>query len=567
MPLMGSLYIGSSGLQTSQNAMNTVAHNITNADTAGYVRESVLLSTRTYNTISINTASVSNQQIGLGVYYSKVSQNRDYFLDQSYRKESGRSAFYEASSDALDAVGTVFGELYGATFSDSMDDLWTAIQELAKTPTSSVNQGLLVQYASTFIESAQAVYQGLEDYQDNLNLKVKSMVNTINDYGDQIKELNGEIVKIESGGVESANDLRDERNLLLDELTSLANIAYAEDATGVVTVKIEGTDFVTTDKVYEIAVQKDNDTGFYTPYWKQEAKADVNGNLDITNAKVFNLTTKISTDMDTDVGQLKAVLLARGDKRADYTDIPIEPVSTDYPLPDGTTYAQAQAQYNTDKTAYDKKISQSIIVNVMAEFDQLIHNVTTTINKVLADAADKDSGYLCDSDGNPLQLFTKIGSDGYNSTGTYVEEDSDAAETLYSVMNLQVNRDLTKEPTLLGFKTATGASDYTVTDALKAAFSGTKAALNPNVTKKSNFVTYYSDLVSQISNSASVYSGFQATQETTVAAIETARQQVIGVSTDEELTYMIQYQNAYNAASRYINVIDEMLEHLINKLG
>ena len=79
MPLMGSLYIGNSGLQTSQNALNTTAHNMTNADTVGYVRQQVQQGTKVYNTIKVDYSSVSNQQIGLGVNYSKVKQVRDYF--------------------------------------------------------------------------------------------------------------------------------------------------------------------------------------------------------------------------------------------------------------------------------------------------------------------------------------------------------------------------------------------------------------------------------------------------------------------------------------------------------
>ena len=67
MPLMGSLYIGSSGLQTSQNSLNTTAHNLSNMDTTGFVRQQVLLGDRLYNTIKKGSVSVSSQQTGLGV--------------------------------------------------------------------------------------------------------------------------------------------------------------------------------------------------------------------------------------------------------------------------------------------------------------------------------------------------------------------------------------------------------------------------------------------------------------------------------------------------------------------
>ena len=91
--------------------------------------------------------------------------------------------------------------------------------------------------------------------------------------------------------------------------------------------------------------------------------------------------------------------------------------------------------------------------------------------------------------------------------------------------------------------------------------------MNPNVKKKTNFVDYYGDLVAQVANSGSVYKSILSNQQATVNATFTAREQVIGVSSDDELTSMVKFQNAYNASSRYINVISEMLAHIINTLG
>ena len=78
---------------------------------------------------------------------------------------------------------------------------------------------------------------------------------------------------------------------------------------------------------------------------------------------------------------------------------------------------------------------------------------------------------------------------------------------------------------------------------------------------------YYGDLVSQVANSGSVYKSILTNQQETVDSTFSAREQIIGVSQDEELSNMIKFQNAYNASSRYINVIDEMLEHILNTLG
>lgn len=565
MPLMGSLYIGQSGLQTSQNLLNTTAHNMSNLDTTGYTRQQSLLGDKEYTTIKFNGAGVSNQQIGLGVTYSKVRQVRDIFLDQTYRKESGRSMFYSTSYEVMTEVENILGELYGITFSKSLGEdggLQEAIDELAKTPSDSVVQGLVVQRATAFLENAQAVYNGISDYQDNLNLQVKSQVDKINEYGKKIHDLNIQILKVESGGIESANDLRDTRNLLLDELSEMAKISYKEDVYGNVLVQLEGHDFVSRDLVYEIGLDQDNTTGFYTPFWTVDASYTVNSEgkkeYDIEGAEVFNLTQTVSSDLNTDIGGLKALLLARGDHRADYTDL-------------------------QNKDQYNKDISQSILMNVQAEFDQLIHQVTTGINKVLENAADTQTGYLCEQvevDGQlvyrPIQLFQKRATDGFsyekdndgNITGViYNEEDPENKETLYTTSNLIINPALLKEPTLLGMVKPDGSEDYQTAAALLQTFKDEGLTLNPNLTTKHNYADYYSDLVGQISNSGSVFKKISESQADTVEATSAAREQIVGVSSDEELNNMIRFQNAYNASSRYINVINEMLEHLLNSLA
>lgn len=537
MSLFGSLYIGASGLQTSQNALNTTAHNMANVDTTGYTRQQVQQGTRTYTTISKSGSSISYQQTGLGVSYTQVKQVRDYFLDKSYRRESGRSAFYETSYAAIEEIENLFQELEGEAFADAIENLWSSVQELAKDPGNAVNQGVFVQRCSEFLIRAQAVYTGLTEYQDNLNYEIQQQVTTMNAYAKRICELNQEILKIESGQVESANDLRDERNQLIDELSAMGYIDCREDSYGNILIKLEGVDFVNADSYNEICLYTDSSTGFYTPYWGQLASTttDENGvtTINITGAELYDLTQTISTDCNTDIGSLKSLLFARGDRRGTYQDL-------------------------EDADTYDKEISQSIMVNIQAEFDQLIHAITTAINQVFADAAEAagdypESTYMRDSDGNPYTIFnTKTGS-------------TDPAD--FTVENLIINSEIKQSPSLLSFKRDDEIIDQDTADALKNLFTEEIYTLNPNVKTTTNFINYYNNLISQVANTGSVLSGISENQQTTVNNIAEAREQILGVSADEELSNMIMYQNAYNASSRYINVISELLEHIINTLG
>ena len=550
MSLMGSLWTGVSGLQTSNNALNTTAHNMSNLDTTGYTRQQVAQGTRTYVTLSKGTPNW--KQYGLGVSYSLTRQERDYFLDFNYRREAGRSAFYDVATNTMEEVEYILGESNeGHEFSESLSNFWTAIQELSKDPTSSVNQNLFVTRAHEFTTRASAVYTSLCQYQDNLNRSIVKEVNNINKYAQEIEQLNRKIVSIEAGGVEHANDLRDRRNLLLDQLAQLGNVNYREDSTGYVSVRFEDVDLVKGSLVNKMELYTDPQTGFYTPYWKMLADRsyDEKGNLVVTEegikgARVFDLTRKISSDLNTDIGSLKGMLLARGDHRATYKEI------KDYP-PDADPNDPSQKEEGW----YNRNIADSIVMNIQAEFDQLINAVVTKINDILKEAAESAgaadvSDYLRDENGEPYQLFVKS-----------IEGEE------WTVSNITVNSVLRQNPSLLSFRLSEHSEDNATIEALKKAFEEKIYTLNPNVETPVGFIDYYKNLVSQVANGGSVFRAIQENQTVMTDAIYYAREQVVGVSSDEELSNMIKFQNAYNASSRYINVISEMLEHILTTLG
>ena len=316
-------------------------------------------------------------------------------------------------------------------------------------------------------------------------------------------------------------------------------------------MRFEDVDLVKGGLVNDVELFTDPTTGFYTPYWRMLASAEYNEKGErivtadgIKNAKVFDLNRKISSDLNTDIGSLKGILLARGDHRATYKEL------KDYP-PDADPNDPSQKVDGW----YNRNVSQSIVMNIQAEFDQLINAVATTINNILAEASEnaKELGYpnyLRDENGNPYQLFTKI-----------IDEED------WTVANISINKELRQNPSLLTFRLDEHSEDKATMEKLKAAFSAKIYTLNPNVQTPLCFQDYYKNLVGQVANGGSVFRGVQATQTQTTDMLLNAREQVVGVSSDEELTYMIRFQNAYNASSRYINVISEMLEHILTTLG
>lgn len=563
----GSLYVGVSGLKTAQDALNTTAHNLSNVETEGYVRQQILQGDKVYT--NIGYASISNMQVGLGVELTDVRQVRDYFLDQEYRKEVGRYQFYAASYEACYEIENYFQELNGATYQDTIKDLWNSIAELEKEPESRVKKEYFILKASEFLQRSTAIDNSIKEYQDNLNSQVVGKINRINELGQIIKYYNDKVVGVELGGAEDANDYRDARNQALDELAELVNISYDTDVEGYVTVKIEGSQFINRDIVNEMSYTTDPLTGFYTPIWKHEG-----------NGEVFDLSLEISTENDTNVGALKAILMARGDRHANYTDI----AYLNQAVEDGTMSKEEAA------LIYEKETAYSSCMKIQAEFDQLVHGIVTMINDVLCMdnyqsvdgpvselfirigeaerfQKDKDGNYLVDSEGYYIPIKEENHLLDEKGQYTAVREGNDAYKNLYTAGNLMINPAVLANSGLLDFTTTNGATDYNAAQQLMANWDAEFATLNPTEEGKMKFSDYYTGFMDSLGNTTQIYKGISEGQESMANKTNSARQEIMGVSSDEELTNMIRFQNAYNASSRYINVIDEMLEHLLSTLG
>lgn len=181
----------------------------------------------------------------------------------------------------------------------------------------------------------------------------------------------------------------------------------------------------------------------------------------------------------------------------------------------------------------------------------------------LESASYPDSTYLRDANGNPYQLFEQIVADG----STCKLPDGTVVELGWNVSNIEINIELRQSLTLLGFRLTDSSEDNATAEKLKKAFEEAIYTLNPNIQTPVCFVDYYKNLVSQVANTGSVFGDIMESQTVTVDSLFNAREQIIGVSSDEELTNMIMFQNAYNASSRYINVVSEMLEHILTTLG
>ena len=618
-------------------------HNLSNINTSGYTRQQVTFSDTQY--VRVNTSDkVSSPDYGLGVAVSEVRRIRDQFIDQAYRNENSRLGFYESQYKAIEEIEDQFGEMQGVTYESYLINLYNSVNELAKNPTSTVARSSLIQNATAFIEKSENVYKGLKDYQTTLNTQVKNMVDSINKLGDKIYTLNKKISKIESTGIEDANDLRDERDAAIDELSKYIDITYYENDSKEVVISAEGIPFITMGELAKMDTRVVEGTNLVIPTWPGYER------------DVYDLSTEASNVDDTDKGELKGLLIARGNMVVDYTVVPEAPSSSDYDMStaDGrAAYQEAYNKYYKAQEYYNTYIEPSAILSAMAGFDKLVNGIVEKINNILcpeksevrnnpymapdgteiqADiytynsvsqqvlfdrygrevtGTDNGDGTYSFSSGEKLymsfggaevpvdsytysmldmdktgygmdddktvgtELFSRKGTDRYIKTTDdsgktiYIRNNLNETdyESLYKLGNLQINPEAAQNVGKIPLSTVQGKEDFDRAKELVDAWDEKFASLNPDTYAKSDFMTFYNNFIGEYATLGKALGNYVSNQTTMVDGYDNQRLQSEGVSSDEELEKMIKYQQAYNAASRYVNVVNQMLEHLVTSLG
>ncbi|HOT51312.1 MAG TPA: flagellar hook-associated protein FlgK, partial [Candidatus Hydrogenedentes bacterium] len=247
--LFSTLDIARSGLQVAQVQMDVAGHNVANVNKEGYSRQRVDL-------VSPTPVTQSYGAIGRGVQVKLIERLRETFLDTVYRNEAGnlgasniRAPYFDRIQDLFNEPGDQgFGSNITAFF-DSLNDFANNVEEVA-VRMSVVNQAETL--AASFNQLARQIYA----LRTNANEEVVNTVPDINSLARQIAALNVTIRNSEAAGVK-ANDLRDERDLLLDRLAGTVNIQFRERDNGQIDVLIGGESFIDGDKFRALEAVRD----------------------------------------------------------------------------------------------------------------------------------------------------------------------------------------------------------------------------------------------------------------------------------------------------------------------
>ena len=228
------------GVFSNQLSLDTVGHNITNASTEGYSRQSVnLAATRGQNVSSLYGDVI----VGTGVDSVSIQRARNIYADKQFWSETAQQQYYKTCQTNYDKVEAIFNDSDKTGILNSMEEFYKAWQDLSANASTDSNRVAVIEKGNVFTDKLKTATQQM---QSQINAQYDDMSSTltkINDITNQLTKLNQNIMSSEATGA-SANDLRDKRDLLVDELSGYMNLNVYEDDNGMYTVVSNGVSMV-----------------------------------------------------------------------------------------------------------------------------------------------------------------------------------------------------------------------------------------------------------------------------------------------------------------------------------
>ncbi len=268
------LNTGVSALEAAQTMLDTAAHNVANANTPGYSRQRVdLVASPPFSYPAFNRSGLPGQ-IGTGVTVANVMRVRDSFLDLQIDSQTALQGQWDTRRDELAKVEAVFPEPNGSGLGGVLTQFWNSWQDVAADPTSSAARSSLVEQAASLASRFNRDVGQLTSLQSSEDYQIGQSIGQINDLATRIAALNDQIQRVAVSG-DHPNDLMDQRDQLLQQLSAIVPVTQTVQADGTVDVLLGGTDLVAHGTARTIVASSDPTTGFTTPTWSSGGAVDL----------------------------------------------------------------------------------------------------------------------------------------------------------------------------------------------------------------------------------------------------------------------------------------------------
>ena len=597
------------GIYANQLSLDTTGHNITNAGTEGYSRQSVnLAATRGQQVSSI----YGQVMVGTGVDSTSIERARNVYADKQYWSETAQQQYYKTQQTNYDKVEAIFNDSGNTGVKNALTEFYNAWNDLSTNASTASNRTAVIEKSNVLADRIKTASQQL---QAQINAQYDDMrlsVTQINDYTDQLVKLNQNIMTTEATGA-SANDLRDQRDLIVDNLSKYMNLNVYEDEKGMYSVVSNGITMVNginklTLEMSEPQANEKYGINDYTINIKESGIAylPTNGSLkaqmdtiaedkgyldDMSNIAGFMLTTfntmhQQGAGIDgTDSSLTEYYTDGNGKK---YTD---PAMTTEYTGPsygenfwgDNNTLYTWDAENSCIKATKVEKLKHE---KDFTETKNADGTVTRTPKVTLS-----GTGTSSTLDGiniiNALTVNTAISSTGGQNIiaarKLTVEQTTDDNGKL-GAYEVALNgsgdgTNATNLSTLINMDqdNVTSTANVVYSDGTASFMDTTTAADKITATLKNNMVSrsldkdsvnaYYSAMVAQLGSDSESLDDKADAQDDLILQITNWRSSTSGVDWNEELSNMIMFQKGYSACSRCLTTMDEMLDKLINSTG
>lgn len=599
------LYIAGSGLRASNAALNTTANNISNAQTIGYSRQQVVQQAnnalRTFTTYGC---------AGAGVDTIAIERVRDSFYDVKYWNNNSKYGEYQVKEYYMKTIEEYFDDDNVSGFKTIFNKFAASLQSVTTNSSSDSSKAQFIASAKSLTDYFNNMYGNLQKLQQDINLEIKQNVDQINSIAQKIATLNKQINVIELSGT-TANELRDQRELLIDELSEIVDVDVTEvpitdpnnpdRETGATRylvriaggqVLTDGNDYNTLTYMARATDQKVNQTdvdGLYKIMWANGnefslANASMDGRLkglaqlrDGNNGANFNgIATSVSADgLTVEIQVTEEYLKNMRECTLSDTGGTIVIGNTVYyydswkfnkddtTVPPTYTYEftmDANTPVDPAKAGTEARTEAPIkyqgIPYYMEQMNAWIRQFSEAINNIFT------SGYNANNELGE-NLFTGLSGNGTE----YTMADFTDADGYYELTagNFTINSKLIKDASLLGTRSSAevGVEECgKINEVIELLASRDKFNFR-NGTAGQLLESILSDISLNTSDAITFCEVFNGLRN----SIDNQRVSISGVDEDEEAVSLVKFQNAYTLASKMIQTLTEVYDQLILRTG
>lgn len=259
---MGDLLsIANSGLFVAKKGMETTSHNIANANTEGFTRQKVNITTN-------NPISKGGLIEGTGARVAGIRRVGDPFIMQKLGTALANAKYYGGMADALGGIEGIFGDADSEGITTVLNRFFNSFSELAGNPEDEAIRSYVRDNAIRVISDFKRLGNAMEGATDNINSGIDLGIKDVNSLADQIAKLNKKILITESSTGDEASDLRDKRDLAVRNLAEVVNVQFYEDSQGMYVVNIDGAGTLVAGAIRtELTSGTNKDTGAYDIFY------------------------------------------------------------------------------------------------------------------------------------------------------------------------------------------------------------------------------------------------------------------------------------------------------------